>query len=81
MQRKARLVLTSVGIQECSDYGPLIGSVYFKFTLLIQTQTPIMLDTHTKSCHITSGAKRVNVFRLDMSNNATSCNLCSLRMG
>ena len=81
MQKKYRLVMNAVGILECSDSGTLVGCLFLTFTLLTQTQTPMMGDTHKKSCLITSGPKGKNILRLTLIDDATSCCLCFLWMG
>ena len=76
MQRKERLVLTSVGIRECLTYGLPVGCVSLVFVLLTQMYNPMMGDTHTKSCLSTSGEKRGNVLGRALSDGATSRHLC-----
>ena len=76
-----RLVMNSVGICECSASGNLAVCVSLELVLLTQTQTPMMGDTHKKSCLITSGPKGKNILRLTLIDDATSCCLCFLWMG
>ena len=72
IQTKDSLVLTSMGIRECSDSGTFVGYVSSVFVLLTQTQTPMIRYTNTKSCLRTSSAKRENILRLALSGNVNS---------
>ena len=72
MQRKSRLILISMGIREGLDSGTLVGCLSLMFVLLTQTQTPMMGDPHKKIWISTSGAKRVNILRFSLSDDATS---------
>ena len=81
MRRKARSALTSVGIWDCLVSVPHVRCVSSTFIMLTHMQHHMMGDAQTKSCLSTSGAKRANILRLALRDDATSRHLCSLRTG